>query len=640
MGGGKKNRVKFVSLILATSLALSCTFFSCANASGGGSDNPPKDETGGGTQTTPGGSNNPGGNANPTTGENDPQSLSSARWSCTTSEEKTAIGNKVSEVLCLFDDNKFELRKNISYFGENENISFFQTFYKGTYEGSVIKGMTFAIEEELDTADFDDEMNQVFNLNGADAQSERLAIARSAMTTSRAAARSIAAILAECQEKLKSAKFKAAENKAISLETEKDSLVLTSTVSGKKEVKENAMDGYINLDGFLLTGNPCNRCIDKDKDEWAWANNADEGARALEKTKDGKWTCQFRADSDDTLIRIIWNNWMADWGLSAIDKENSTLPSGVGITDDTQAVNNTSENKKWQDPRNIAITGLEAKRKYDITFDTKKSPGKICIELAEHKISTLDGWLLSGTACEMEVSKYEHGGKWPINTEDGALPLKKTGSNSWTITVTTKQGWNGFRIIRENWIDEIGWSSFDWKDRYEIYGELCGASVFDYALKDEDSIAFQKWDFDGTEKITLTFGINNGRVTCKTDIEYTKEFDLDLYTEYSILETEPREEDRWYNLASGEIGSDKSFSFSIKEVSSGILLIEHPTGENGSQLADCQRLESVDLPNGVNWALHDYWWGILLTGLVPDKTYNVQLKQGNKTGYFKIIITE
>lgn len=621
MGGGKKNLVKFVSLILATSLALSCTFFSCANASGGGSDNP-------------------GGNANPTTGENDPQSLSSARWSCTTSEEETAIGNKVSEVLCLFDDNKFELRKNISY----EDISFFQTFYKGTYEGSVIKGMTFAIKEELDTADFDDEMNQVFNLNGADAQSERLAIARSAMTTSRAAARSTAAILAECQEKLKSAKFKAAENKAISLETEKDSLVLTSTVSGKKEVKENAMDGYINLDGFLLTGNPCNRCIDKDKDEWAWANTEEEGARALEKTKDGKWTCQFRADGDDTLIRIIWNNWMADWGLSAIDKENSTLPSGVGITDDTQAVNNTLENKKWQDPRNIAITGLEAKRKYDITFDTKKSPGKICIELAEHKISTLDGWLLSGTPVEMEVSKYEHGGTWPINKADGAALLEKTGNNSWSVTVTPKKGWNGFRIIRENWIDEIGWSSFDWKDRHDIYNELRG-DPDRYALYDEDTISFQKGDFDGTEKVTLTFGISNGRVTCKTDIEYTKEFDLDLYTEYSILETEPYEENSWNILTSGKIGSDKSFSFSIEE-SSGKLTIEHilERNENGAKLywenIDLQRLESVQTSGGVNWSLYDYSGGILLTGLVSDKTYNVQLKKGNKTGYFKIIITE
>ena len=621
MGGGKKNRVKFVSLILATSLALSCTFFSCANASGGGSDNPC-------------------GNGDLTTGENDPQSLSSARWSCTTSEEETDIGNKVSEVLCLFDDNKFELRKNISYFGENENISFFQTFYKGTYEGSVIKGMTFAIKEELDTADFDDEMNQVFNLENADAKN-----ARSVMATTRAVSLSdIAAILEACRAKLKDAKFKQVADKSMSLETKNDSVVLTDADGKKNNVVENAVDGYINLDGFLLTGNPCNRRPDKDKEEWAWANTEEEGARVLEKTKDGKWTCQFRADDNDTLIRLFFDNWKMDWGLSAIDKENSTLPSGASITDDTQAVNNTSENKKWQDPRNIAITGLEAKRKYDITFDTKKSPGKICIELAEHKISTLDGWLFSGTACEMEVSKYEHGGKWPINTEDGALSLKKIGSNSWTITVATKAGWNGFKLCTQNWLDEIAWSSFDWKNSWDEYNGLRGSNVENYSLEDDDTVAFQGWDFDGTEKITLTFGISNGRVTCKTDIQYTKEFDLDLYTQYSILETEPYEENKWGNLAKGEIGSDKSFSFSISE-SSGILSIECFAGkdENGNdnfQLADCQRLESVELPSGVKWTLDDYWWGILLTGLVPDKTYNVQLTKGNKTGYFKIIITE
>lgn len=619
MGGGKKNRVKFVSLILATSLALSCTFFSCANASGGGSDNP-------------------GGNGTPTTGENDPQSLSSARWSCTTSEEETAIGNKVSEVLCLFDDNKFELRKNISY----ENISFFQTFYKGTYEGGIREGMTFAIEEELDTADFDDEMNQVFNLESADAKN-----ARSVMATTRAVSLSdIAAILDACRAKLKDAKFKKVTDKSMSLEkkTEDNSVVLIDVDGNENDVVENAMDGCINLDGFLLTGNPCNRRPDKDKDDWAWANTEEEGARVLEKTKDGKWTCQFRADGDDTLIRIIWNNWMADWGLSAIDKKNSTLPSGAGITDDTKAVNNTEENKKWQDPRNIAITGLEAKRKYDITFDTKKSPGKICIELKEHKISTLDGWLVSGTACEMEVSKYEHGGKWPINTEDGALPLKKIGSNSWTITVATKAGWNGFKLCTQNWLDEIAWSSFDWKNSWDEYNGLCGSNVEKYSLEDDDTVAFQEGDFDGTEKITLTFGISNGRVTCKTDIEYAKEFDLDLYTEYSILETEPYEENTWAGLADGEIRSDKSFSFSIKEVSSGILSIRHilERTENGYnyQEIDRQRLESVELPSEVKWSLSSGIGSILLTGLVPDKTYKVQLKQGNKTGYFKIIITE
>lgn len=492
MGGGKKNRIKFVSLILATSLALSCTFFSCANASGGGSDNP-------------------GGNGDLTTGENAPQSLSSARWSCTTSEEETAIGNKVSEVLCLFDDNKFELRKNISYFGENENISFFQTFYKGTYEGSVIKGMTFAIEEELDTADFDDEMNQVFNLESADAKNTR-----SVMATTRAVSLSdIASILDACRAKLKDAKFKKVTDKSMSLETKNDSVVLTDADGNENDVVENAVDGCINLDGFLLTGNPCNRRPDKDKDDWAWANTEEEGARVLEKTKDGNWTCQFRADSDDTLIRIIWKDWAADWGLSAIDKENSTLPSGASITDDTQAVNNTSENKKWQDPRNIAITGLEAKRKYDITFDTKKSPGKICIELAEHKISTLDGWLFTASSTG-----------WTGTTAGGDLSLKKNG-DTWQVSFTANEGWNGFKLCTQNWLDEIGWSSFDWENAWKVYNGLRGSNVENYSLEDDDTVACQGWDFDGTEKITLTFGISNGRVTCKTDIQYTKEFQMD-----------------------------------------------------------------------------------------------------------------
>ena len=605
-GGGKKNLVKFVSLILATSLALSCTFFSCANASGGGSDNP-------------------GGNANPTTGENDPQSLSSARWSCTTSEEETAIGNKVSEVLCLFDDNKFELRKNISY----EDISFFQTFYKGTYEGSVIKGMTFAIKEELDTADFDDEMNQVFNLENADAKT-----ARSAMPNARAVSLSdIASILDACRAKLKDAKFKTVTDKSMSLKkkTEDNSVVLIDVDGNENDVVENAVDGCINLDGFLLTGNPCNRRLDKDKDDWAWANTEEEGARVLEKTKDGKWTCQFRADGDDTLIRIIWNNWMADWGLSAIDKENSTLPSGVGITDDTQAVNNTLENKKWQDPRNIAITGLEAKRKYDITFDTKKSPGKICIELAEHKISTLDGWLFTASSTG-----------WTGTTAGGDLSLKKNG-DTWQVSFTANEGWNGFKLCTQNWLDEIGWSSFDWENAWKVYNGLRGSNVENYSLEDDDTVAYQGWDFDGTEKITLTFGISNGRVTCKTDIQYTKEFDLDLYTEYSILETEPYEENSYWSLTDGEIKSDKSFSFSIEE-SSGILSIRHilERTENGCsyQEIDRQRLESVELPSEVKWSLSSGIGSILLIGLVPDKTYKVQLKQGNKTGYFKIIITE
>ena len=450
------------------------------------------------------------------------------------------------------------------------------------------------------------------------------------MATTRAVSLSdIAAILDACRAKLKDAKFKKVTDKSMSLETKNDSVVLTDADGNENDVVENAVDGCINLDGFLLTGNPCNMIPENEKD-FRWANNADEGARVLEKTADGKWTCKFRADGDDTLIRIIWNNWMADWGLSAIDKENSTLPSGAGITDDTQAVN--QEHPEWQDPRNIAITGLEAKRKYDITFDTKKSPGKICIELAEHKISTLDGWLFTASSTG-----------WTGTTAGGDLSLKKNG-DTWQVSFTANEGWNGFKLCTQNWLDEIGWSSFDWENAWKVYNGLRGSNVENYSLEDDDTVAYQGWDFDGTEKITLTFGIGNGRVTCKTDIQYTKEFDLDLYTEYSILETEPHEENSWWSLTDGEIKSDKSFSFSIKEVSSGILSIRHilERTENGCsyQEIDRQRLESVELPSEVKWSLSSGIGSILLTGLVPDKTYNVQLKQGNKTGYFKIIITE
>lgn len=622
MGGGRTSRVKFISLILASSLALSCAFFSCANASGSGSDNP----SGGDNPTASGGNTDPSGGNDPATGENNLQTLSSARWSCATSEEETAIGNKVSEVLCLFDDNKFELRKNISYSDASDNISFFQTFYKGTYTGGIRNGMAFDIEEELDTKDFDEEMNQVFNLESTAAKN-----ARSVMTTARAAARSTADILAACQEKLKSAKFKAAENKTISLETENDSFVLTSTDSGKKAVVENAVDGYINLDGFLFTGNPCNMRPDKDSD-WRWANTEDEGARVLEKTADGKWTCKFRADGDDTLIRIIWNDWAADWGLPAIDKENSILPSGVGITDDKHAVNNKEGYEKYQTPRNIAITGLEAKRKYEITFDTKKSPGKICIELAEHKISTLDGWLLSGSPTE-----------WADTAADGALTLTKNGNN-WSVSFTANEGWNGFKLCKPEWADEIGWSSFDWENRSDIYNILRGSNVEKYALEDNDDITFRSgnnWNFEGTEKITLTFGINNGRVTCKTGIEYAEEFDLDLYTEYFIHNSEPNSSGSYTTLAEGKIESDKSFSFSISE-SSALLTIAYILEEENSityPLINRQKLESVELPSGVKYTIHNFGT-ILLTGLVPEKTYNVQLTKGNETCYFKIIITE
>lgn len=509
-GGGRRGRVKSISLILISTFILSGAFFSCANNSGGG---------GSSEQTSDASGTEGGGNTTlPSGGNADNMQFSTAKWTCATSEKTTAIGNSVSEVLCLFDENKFEWRKIISYSDGSNETSFFQIYYKGTYSGNVLDGLTFDIKEELDTESFDEEMKQVLGLEGAETQTAQ---SQKAMVSARVASRDIAAILADCQEKLKKAKFKTSKDKNMSFNPK--NMELKDADGKTSKVTEKALDGYINLDGFLFTGNPCNTRNGDPKADWHWASTEEEGAKRLEKTADGKYTCQFRADGNDTLIRIIYNNWLADWGLSAIDKEKSTLPKGAGITDDTHAVNNTPEQEKYQDPRNIAITGLEAKRKYDITFDTKKSPGKICIELAEHKISTLDGWLFTGTK-----------DNWSGKTNDETSSFKKIGDNSWQISFTAKEGWNGFKFCKENWSDEIGWSSFDWEEPYGTYGGNKGSNVGNYASEDDDVIQIGEHDFDGTEKVTITFGIKNGRVTCETEIEYTREFQVNgLYVAYS-----------------------------------------------------------------------------------------------------------
>ncbi|MBP3365767.1 MAG: hypothetical protein J6K96_02100 [Treponema sp.] len=493
-------------------LALSSAFlYSCSHgSSGSGSDD----------------SDNSNGNSNAL--------LSRANWSCTTSETETVLGNKVSDVLCLSDSDKtFELHKNISY--DAENISFYQLFYKGTYSGSIRDGMKFSIAEELDISSFDEEMMQIFGLSDAEARNITAQEAR-------AVSPGLAAKLSDCKEKLKNIKLKnvSSEKKTMSTKFDANKFLLQDTNGAVHEITEKITDGYINLDGFVFTGNPCNTRKDKNAEdsEYYWPGTEAEGAIALKKIADGKYTCTFRMDrcwegddAKDTLIRLVKNNWEIDWGLSAIDKGNSILPAGAYITDDTKAVNNTPENEKYQNPRNIAIAGLEAKRKYDITFDTKKSPGKICIELKRHEIYSLDGWLFTGTPVKMDKT-YENGGDWPANEADGALPLKKNG-NSWIVeNVTLKEGWNGFKLCTPEWTDEIGWSQVAYsEDNIHYYqgnsdiGDYY-AGGFGYALDDDDVIAFTNSNtnsnFDiwkGTETGTLTFTIVNGLIQIESNID-------------------------------------------------------------------------------------------------------------------------
>ena len=115
-------------------------------------------------------------------------------------------------------------------------------------------------------------------------------------------------------------------------------------------------------------------------------------------------------------------NWKSQYGLSSIDVANSVLPRGVRITNDTEVVNNTEDNKKYQDPENIALAGIEKRRKYDITFDTNKTPGKICIELKRRAISSLDGWMISGQMnCIENADKTT---RWPDRSEEHTSELQ------------------------------------------------------------------------------------------------------------------------------------------------------------------------------------------------------------------------
>lgn len=468
-------------------LALSVPFlFSCSHGSGGGS---PDDEY---------------------SSLSSPQTVSWASWSSTTAEAETSLGNTVSDILCLYDaDKTFELYKNIS--SEADSISFQQLFYKGTYSGSIRDGMQFIIAEELDTGSFDEEMMQIFNLTGSGTESAK------SLSASRAAAEGLAAKLSACKEKLKSIRFKnaAGEKKTMSTKFDDNKFLLQDANGAVHEITEKIIGGYINLDGFVFTGNPCNTRKDKDAEEYYWPGEEEEGAITLKKSADGKYTCTFRMDNcwggKDTLIRLAKNNWEIDWGLSAIDIKNSSLPSGAYITNDTEVVNNTPEQAKYRDPRTIALAGLESKRKYDIAFDTKKSPGKICIDLKRHEVSSLDGWLFSGTPVEGE-NHY-----WPGNEAEGALPLKKNeNNNSWTVAITVKEGWNGFKLIKEEWTDVIGWSQVAHEYSSENgYSHNDFTGGYKYALDDDDVIAFSNEDLKGT----VTFTIDSGLIKITSDIK-------------------------------------------------------------------------------------------------------------------------
>lgn len=484
--------------VLTLLLSFSLIQFGCSNGSGGEAK-----DAGGGTSTN----------------TSSPEISSKAIEGYSTNQIETKAGNKVSDVLYLLDGGKFELHKNLSC-GE---FSDFALFAKGSYSGNILTDgkLTFNVSEEMNTSSLSDEEKTMLGLSDTSAQNAGV---RSARAMADVSLGDLISKLKALIKKLESIEMKDA-SKQLQIKSDRDGIKFTDENNTEWSVTASALGVKIKLDNFLFTGNPC---FVHENDDWRWANTVEEGAFSLTKIADGKYSCSFIANENDTLIRLIVANWKSQYGLSSIDVANSVLPRGVRITNDTEVVNNTEDNKKYQDPENIALAGIEKRRKYDITFDTNKTPGKICIELKRRAISSLDGWMISGQMnCIENADKTT---RWPNTKAEGALPLVKNG-DKWTCTFTTEKspGWCGFALMKEEWTDKIGWWQLAFEpETHWVYGAFCNDDEYPYSGKGNDNnIVFRDMEFTGTEKVTLTFTVrSDGLLDIDCDIEYDEPFDL------------------------------------------------------------------------------------------------------------------
>lgn len=474
---------KLAAVFAALVLALSC-FVACSNGDDGGS----------------GGGGNGGSTEAPSLQEVAGKSIAGY----TTPETKTQAGNNVSDMLYLLEGGKFELYKNLSY-GE---YSGFALFAKGSYSGNILTDgkLTFKIEEEVDTASLTENEKTMLGLSSGSAKS-----ARSALAT-RSEIDDIISELKSLIKKLESLERKdvSSEEKSLKIKSDRGGITVTDADNQEQKIAAGVSGVKIDLEGFLLTGNPCLILKDEKLD---WAGTKEDGAIPLQKTSDGKYACTFIADDNDTLFKIMTEGWKSQYGLFSIDVEGSSLPSGVKITNDTEVVN--VEHEERQNPENIAIAGIEKRRKYDISFDTEKTPGKICIELKKHAITTLDGYMISGTMTTPPGEEL-----WPGSEEDGAIPLEKADDNKWTCSLSLNNGWNGFYIVTYSWNEVIGWSQLAFKaDTESFYGEFHNDAGYPFS---KDEIAFTKYDFNGGERATLTFTVRSDGlidIDCNIDDE-------------------------------------------------------------------------------------------------------------------------
>lgn len=422
----------------------------------------------------------------------------------TTSETTTDAGNKVSDMLYLIEGGKFELYKNLSY-GE---YSGFALFAKGSYSGNILENgsLTFKIEEEVDTSSLTGDEKTMLGISSSSSSSAKSA--RSALAA-RSELGDLIAKLKALVEKLESLERKnvSGEGRSIKIKSDRGGITVTDADGNEQSASASASGVQINLDGFLLTGNPRFDKESMNTDDWEWASTQDGGAIPLEKVSDGKYACSFVADNSDTLIRLILEKWKSQYGLSSIDIEKSTLPEGARITNDKEVVN--TDHEEWQAPENIAIAGIEKGRKYDITFDTAKTPGKICIDLKRHRVTTLDGYMIGGTMNKFPNPDRPDEMLWPGTEKEGAIPLEKSDDNKWTCSFTLNDTWLGFYLIKEGWTYELG------------YSQLANKNVFYDRNPGDDIIAIDKWDFTGNEIFDLTFTVRpDGLIDIECVIRY------------------------------------------------------------------------------------------------------------------------
>lgn len=274
-----------------------------------------------------------------------------------TASVETEAGNKVSDTIRLYADNTFDLLKTASYEDSEGTVRVPAVFYKGTYSGDIISGLTFNVTEQIDESKFDSTVQTAFGLKSSAPRS-----ARAART-----AQDIREMLSACQNLIKTIALIPAEK------------TLHYSSSDLTEAKR------IDLRGFLLTGDNCTTPTP----ELTWAETEAEGAIPLKEIQDGVYQCEFVATKLATELNIlklhlIKEHWAKDYGYSDIDIKNAVLPRDVQIIKDSEKYSG-----QWFNPEQILLVSMNQFSTYTVQLDTAAVPGIIQIKVTESSKKSL-----------------------------------------------------------------------------------------------------------------------------------------------------------------------------------------------------------------------------------------------------------